>query len=141
MSSHRSVTSSRWYLGAAAVASLFLAGVAAAQDRTIPLSVHVDSRGLNLDRPADVERLYKRVKHAAWDVCSNVTRVGLQNVPNKPRCIDDAAAEAIRGAHIPALTRIYIASHSLAEAAARGIDVSAQMALLQPEPVERPKSP
>jgi UrcA family protein len=142
MSNHRIAARMRSLAGAAAFVSMFLAGAAAAEDGPrIMVSVQVNSQGLDLQKPADVLRLYKRVKSAAWDLCTSGNRVGLVAVPNKPRCIDNTLGDAIRTANMPLLTQIYLATHTIQEAAARGIDVSAQMAALGPRPAAQSKSP
>ncbi|HEX3845997.1 MAG TPA: UrcA family protein [Steroidobacteraceae bacterium] len=142
MLKHSIASRMRAWAGAAAVLSSCLAGAAAAGDApSIALSVQVNSQGLDLQRPADMRRLYSRLKHAAWDVCSNATRIGLEAVPNRQRCIDNAFGDAIRTANMPLLTQIYLATHTLQEAAARGIDVSAQVASLPPRPAGAGSTP
>jgi uncharacterized protein (UPF0276 family) len=61
-------------------------------------------------------------------VCTHGSRVDLVPTPNPEACYAKALAAAIRSAKSSLLTQIYLETHSLQEAAARGIDVPAQMA-------------
>jgi UrcA family protein len=81
--------------------ALFAAGAAADEVR----SLSVRYTDLNLDRPADVARLYQRIRLAAEDVCgprlltgSHVPAAGYQ------RCFADAVAQAVARVDRPALS-------------------------------------
>ncbi len=43
-------------------------------------------------------------------------------------CYEKALGNAVRSANMPLLTQVYLETHTLREAAARGIDVPVQMA-------------
>jgi UrcA family protein len=81
--------------------ALFAAGAAADEVR----SLSVRYTDLDLDRPADVARLYQRIRLAAEDVCgprlltgSRVPEAGYQH------CFADAVAQAVARVDRPALS-------------------------------------
>ena len=126
---------------ALAAACLLLVGAAAAAEPpTFPVSIHVDSRGLDLSRAADAQKFYFRLKRGAWEVCNGRSRVGLQPEINPDACIETALGDAIRSADKPLVTQVYLASHSVREAAAHGIDAP-QMASLSPPSAAALRSP
>jgi len=122
------VMSARWVLGAAAVACTLFAGNVAADDRTVTVAIHVSTQGLDLRQPAGAYEFYTRLQRAARVVCTHGDRVGLEPSPDPEGCYEKALGDAIRSANVPLLTQVYLATHTLREAAARGIDVPAQMA-------------
>jgi UrcA family protein len=122
------VMSARWVLGAAAVACTLFAGNVAAEDRTVAVTIHVSTQGLDLRQPGGVHEFYTRLQRAARVVCTHGDRVGLEPSPDPEGCYEKALGDAIRSANVPRLTQVYLATHTLREAAARGIDVPAQIA-------------
>ncbi len=122
------VMSARWVLGAAAVACTLFAGNVAAGDRTVTVAIHVSTQGLDLRQPAGAHAFYTRLQRAARVVCTNGDRVGLEPSPDPEGCYEKALGDAIPSANVPLLTQVYLATHTLREAAARGIDVPAQIA-------------
>jgi UrcA family protein len=107
---------------------VLLAGPAPAEERTFAVAVPVNSVGLDLGQPAGVRKFYARIRSAAGIVCSHGNRAALAP-PSDPRaCRETALGDAIRTLGMPALTQVYLASHTLAEAAARGIPVPTQVA-------------
>jgi UrcA family protein len=122
------VMSARWVLGAAAVACTLFAGNVAADDRTVAVAIHVSTQGLDLKQPAGAHEFYTRLQRAARVVCTHGDRVGLEPSPDPEGCYEKALGDAIRSANVPLLTQVYLATHTLREAAARGIDVPAQIA-------------
>jgi UrcA family protein len=121
------VTSSRLVLGLVLAGALVTANAAAA-GRDITVSERVSSKGLDLNRPADAQKFYYRLQIAARDVCTHGNQVGLQPLDDPPACIEEALGNAVRAAKAPTLTQIYLAHHTLREAAAHGIEVPAQVA-------------
>jgi UrcA family protein len=109
------------------VCALF-AGTASADNHNVTVSKLVDSKGLDLDRPADAQALYTRIRHAADDVCTRGKQVDLLPVENPKLCYEKALGDAIRSAGSPLLTQIYLTTHTLQEAAARGIKVPSELA-------------
>jgi len=115
-------------LGAAIAACAFFAGSAAAEDDAVAVSIQVNTQGLDVSQPRGAQELYWRLEQAARVVCTHGYRVDLAPVPNPVACREKALADAIRGAHMTLLTQVYLASHTLRDAAAHGIDVPAMAA-------------
>lgn len=116
----------RVLLAAAAAATLFAGGVAAKDPITV--TYQVTTRGLDVNQPAGAHALYQRVKHAADVVCTHGMRVDLAPTPDPHGCYEKALANAIRSAHLPMLTQVYLETHTAQEAAAFGIDGPVRMA-------------
>jgi UrcA family protein len=109
------------------VVSALFAGNALAASHSVIVSAPINTSGLDLSRPADVRRLYRRVKGAAEYLCGTSNRVGLAPADDLKGCYEVALADAIRSAKIPMLTQIYLNTHSLQEAKARGIEIPPQV--------------
>jgi len=123
------VAAARSILVVAAVAgTLFGGNAAAAKDHNVTVAIHVSTKGLDLSQPAGVNQFYTRLQHAAGVACTHGNRVDLKPVPNPVACYEKALGDAIRSANVPPLTRVYLGTHTLREAAAHGIDVPAQIA-------------
>lgn len=118
-----------WSLaGAAALACTSLAGNVVAKEHVVPVSVAVNSQGLDLTRPDDARTFYIRLQNAAWLVCTRGTRVNLEPVADFRGCYEKALGGAVRSARTPLVTQLYLATHSMQEAAARGIELPKQVA-------------
>jgi UrcA family protein len=115
------------FLWAAATCTLF-AGAVTAEDHTVTVALHVSSEGLDLSQQKDAQTFYVRLKNAAWVVCTRADRVDLAPVDDPRRCSEKSLAEAIRSINLPALTLIYLATHTLQQAAASGINIPLQAA-------------
>jgi UrcA family protein len=115
-------------LFAPVLACALFAGTAGADTHAVIVSKKIDTAGLDLNRSADAQTLYTRIRHAADDVCTHGKQVDLVPVDNPTRCYEKALADAVRLAKLPMLTQIYLINHSAQEAAARGIEVPAQVA-------------
>jgi UrcA family protein len=126
MSSQAAVINSRFALGAAIACSTLIAGNVAARDVTV--AIKVQTRGLDLNRPAVARQLYMRLEYAAWQVCTHGNQVALAPVSNPRACHEKALADAVRSVNRPLLTQVYLTTHTLGEAAAHGIEVPAQVA-------------
>src|SRR5262249_40031895 len=122
------VTSARLLLGAATAACALFAGSVAAKDKMVTDSVRVSREGLDLTQPAEAQTFYTRLENAAWVVCTRGTRVGLLPADNQFKCYQNALGDAVHASNEPLVTQIYLATHTLHEAAAHGIDVPAQVA-------------
>jgi UrcA family protein len=121
------ITQSAWSaLGAAAVAFTLFAGSASAKDVTV--AIPVSTQGFDLSQPADAQKFYFRLQHAATVACTHGNRVDLEPLANPQECFEKALAAAIRTTKSPGLTQIYLGTHTLREAAARGIEVPSQIA-------------
>jgi UrcA family protein len=111
-------------LGACAV----LSSPVKADVHEVTVKISVSATGLDLSQPAGAQRLYWRLQHAARIACTNGNRVGLEPSANPQGCREEALAEAIRSVNLPLLTQVYLATHSLPEAAAHRIEVPAMIA-------------
>jgi UrcA family protein len=128
MYTQAAVMSSRLVLGAAAVACMLFAGTVAAAGREVTVAIHVSTEGLDISQPAGAQKFYERIKYAARVVCTDGNRVDLEPQSDVAGCYEKALGDAIRSVNMPMLTQVYLATHTLREAAARGIEVPAQMA-------------
>jgi UrcA family protein len=109
--------------GTIATSILFADPALSADDHDVTVAIHVDAQGLNLSNEGDVRKFYQRIKNAAWIACTRANRTGLSPVDNPAKCADASVANAIRSASMPALTELYLETHTLQQAAALGIDV------------------
>jgi UrcA family protein len=115
-------------LGATVIAWTLFAGSVAAEDQEFTVAYRVTTQGLDLSRPAGAHEFYSRLKHAAEVVCTHGMRVDLKPVADPNGCYERALADAVRSAHMPLVTQVYLATHTLQQAAALGIDLPVQMA-------------
>lgn len=120
--------SARCVLGAATIACTLFAGNVVANDHKVIVAIPVSTEGLDLSQPAEVRKLYMRLEYAAYVACTRGNRVGLEPSPDPKGCTGKALANAIRSANLPALTQVYLATHTLREASALGVDVPAEIA-------------
>ena len=117
----------RSLLGLVLACALF-SGTAGADDHRVVVSKQIDTTGLDLNRPADAQTLYTRIRHAADDVCTRGKQVDLAPVEDPKRCYEKALGDAIRSARLSMLTQIYLSTHTVQEAAAHGIEVPSRVA-------------
>ena len=128
MDTKTAAMNARCVLGAAAVACTLFAGNVAAGGHEVTVAIHVSTQGLDLSQPAGAQKFYWRLKNAAHVACTDGNRVGLAPAPDPKGCYEKALADAIRSANVPLVTQIYLATHTLREASARGIGVPAEIA-------------
>jgi UrcA family protein len=115
-------------LGAAMAVCTLFAGDATAKDPDTTVAYQVSTQGLDLNQTSGAQELYSRLEHAARVVCTHGMRVDLAPSPNPRACYEDALGQAVRFVKRPLLTQVYLQTHTLREAEARGIDVSVQLA-------------
>jgi len=115
-------------LGAALVACTMLAGDAAAADQEFPVEYRVNAHGLDLSQPAGANELYARLQHAAEVVCTHGMRVDLVPLADPKGCYEQALGAAVRTTNAKLVTKVYLATHTVQQAAERGIDVRVQIA-------------
>jgi UrcA family protein len=115
-------------LGAAIAACTLFGGSVAAKDHAVTVSIQVSTQGLDVSQPRGAQELYWRLQYAARVACTHGNRVGLEPSPDPDGCREKALADAIRTANLTLLTQIYLASHTLREATAHGIDVPVSVA-------------
>ena len=125
----KTTTMSAWpVLGAAIAACTLFTGSVGAKDDAVTVSIQVSTQGLDVSQSRGAQKLYWRLQHAAWVACTQGNRVGLAPSPDPEGCREKALADAVRAANLTLLTQAYLASHSLRDAAAHGIDVPVQVA-------------
>jgi len=113
---------------AAAVACTALSSSIQAHGHEVTVMVPVSTAGIDLREPDSVRKLYGRVKLAARAACGQGPRVGLQAPPSFVACYEKALADAVRSAHLPQLREVYLATHTLRDAATYGIEAPERMA-------------
>jgi UrcA family protein len=118
----------RCVFGAAAIACTLFAGDLVAAGREVTVAIHVSTQGLDLSQPAGAQKFYVRLKNAADLACTRGNRVGLAPSPNPEACYENSLADALRSANVPLVTQIYLATHTLRDALARGFGVAAEIA-------------
>lgn len=96
-------------------AALFATATSAAE---LPQSVTVRYADLNLDRPADVARLYHRIRGAAESICGarDLEFISWAN-PEWQRCVNEAVTRAVAQVDRPALSAYHQRQLSLPPAA------------------------
>jgi UrcA family protein len=94
-----------------------------AKEQIVTVQVPVAAADLNLSQPADARALYGRLSVAARTVCGDGLRVGARPVTDFASCYELALGAAIRTANRPQLTLVYMRTHTLQDAANRGISV------------------
>jgi len=125
----KGVVVSAWpVLGAALVACTLFAGNVAAKDQEFTVAYRVSTQGLDLSQPVGAHELYSRLMHAAQVVCTHGMRVDLKPVTDENACYEKALGDVIRSVNLPLLTLVYLETHTLRQAAARGIDVPVMIA-------------
>src|ERR1700685_2457146 len=115
-----------WSTGALAQV-VTVPGNVAAKD-AVTVSTQVSARGLDVSEPRGAQELYWRLQQAARVVCTDGNRVDLAPSPDPEGCREKALADAIPTANLTLLTQVYLASHTLREAAARGINMPVAVA-------------
>jgi UrcA family protein len=114
--------------GATVIACALFAGSVAAKDREFTVAYRVTTQGLDVNQPAGARAMYLRLAHAAEVVCTHGMRVDLKPVEDKGACYEKALAKSIGSANLPLVTQVYLQTHTLADAAAHGIQLPVQMA-------------
>jgi UrcA family protein len=115
-------------LGAAAVICTLVAGKVSARDRDVTVAIHANAQGLDLSQPVGARELYRRIENAAYIACTRANRVGLAPPSDQFGCYEKALGDAVRSVNVPLLTQAYLATHTVREAMAHGIELPAQMA-------------
>lgn len=124
----KAFTRVRSVLGAAAVACTLFAFNVVAADNNVTIAIKVSAQGLDLSQPDGARQFYSRLQQAARVVCTHGYRVDLAPPAIPKACFEKALGDAVRSAKLPLLTQVYLETHTLREAEARGIEVPVQMA-------------
>ena len=115
-------------LGATVIACTLFAGSVAAEGQEFTVAYRVTTQGLDVQQPAGARAFYLRLQHAAEVVCTHGMRVDLAPTPDPQGCYEKALEDAVRSAHMPLVTQVYLQTHTLRDAAALGIELPVQMA-------------
>jgi UrcA family protein len=115
-------------LGAAAVICTLVAGKVSAMDRDVTVAIQANAQGLDLSKPEGARELYRRIKNAAYIACTRTNRVGLAPASDQFGCYEKALGDGVRSVNVPLLTQAYLATHTVREAMAHGIELPGQMA-------------
>ena len=118
----------RTILGSAAAACALFAGNVAAKDKIVTVAIHVSAQGLDLSQPVDAHTFYTRLQNAAWMACTRGDRVDLLPVDPLKSCYEKALGNAVHDSNKPLVAQIYLATHTLQEAARHGIEIPSQLA-------------
>jgi UrcA family protein len=102
---------------------------AASHDVTV--SIPVTTAGLDPSRPSDARSLYIRLQNAADRACTTANIVGLEPVHSYHACYENAMGNAVRSAHLPQLTAVYLSVHTARQAALYGIEAPVRVAANQ----------
>ena len=94
-------------LGLALIGGALLGSQAFAAEPTDPPSIRVTYGDLNLQTPADVEALYKRIHSAATQVCDSGGDRNLSILTYERKCAAAAETQAIEKVHNTALSALY----------------------------------
>jgi len=116
-------------LGAFGAAAIAQQPPSPSQDQEFTVAYRVSTMGLDLSQPAGAHEFYSRLKHAAEVVCTHGMRVDLKPVADPKSCYEKALGSAVRSANLKLVTQVYLQTHTLQEAAARGVYVPTQTAM------------
>jgi UrcA family protein len=113
---------------AAVVACAVLSGAVQAADHEVTVKVAVSTAGLDPSQPAGAREVYRRLQRAARTACGDGDRVGLEPPTSFAGCYEKALGGGVRSAHRPQLSIIYLATHTVRDAATYGIEVPVRLA-------------
>jgi UrcA family protein len=112
----------------ALVACAMLAGPVSAKDQEFPVDYRVNAHGLDLTQPSGAQELYARLQHAAQVVCTHGMRVDLVPAADPKACYESALGSAVKSANAKLVIQVYLASHTIQEASAHGIELPVRIA-------------
>jgi len=93
--------------GVALIGGAVLSSHVLAAERLDPRSITVKFADLNLQTPAGVEALYKRIHSAATQVCDSGVQRNLLILASDRKCVATAETQAIEKVHNAALSAFY----------------------------------
>jgi UrcA family protein len=94
-------------LGLAVIGGVLLCSQVFAAEPTDPPSIRVKYGDLNLQAPAGVEILYRRIDSAAKDVCAYANERELSILAFEHNCVASTESRAIKQVHNEALSAYY----------------------------------
>jgi len=124
-----SLTTKPFFICFAAVAACaVLSGPVQANDHEVTVRIPASTAGLDPSQPADARELYARLRKAARIACTHGMRVDLEPATSFLGCYETALGNAVHSAHQPQLSIVYLATHTVRDAATYGIEVPVRLA-------------
>jgi UrcA family protein len=123
-----SLTTKPFICSVAIAACAVLLGTVQAIGQEVAVKIHVSTAGLDPSQPAGARKLYARLQHAAWVACTNGMRVDLEPVASFSDCYEKALGNAVHSVHQPQLNIVYLATHTVRDAATYDIEIPVQLA-------------
>jgi UrcA family protein len=123
-----SLTTKPFICSAAMAACAVLFGTVQAIGQEVTVKIHVSTAGLDPSQPAGARELYARLRHAAWIACTHGMRVDLQPVASFSDCYGKALGDAVHSVHQPQLNIVYLATHTVRDAATYDIEAPVRVA-------------
>lgn len=128
MNTNSSLSIKPYICFAALVVCALLSGAAQAADHEVTIKVPVSTAGLDPSQPVGAREIYRRLQRAARTACGDGDRVGLEPPTSFAGCYERALGGAVRSIHRPQLSVIYLATHTVRDAAIYGIEVPVRLA-------------
>jgi UrcA family protein len=128
MNTNSSLTTKPFICVAAVVACAVLSGAVQATGHEVTIKVPASTAGLDPSQPAGARELYVRLQRAARVACTYGDRVGLEPPTSFRGCYEKALGDAVHSAHQPQLSIVYLATHTVRDAATYGIEVPVMLA-------------
>jgi UrcA family protein len=94
-----------------------------AEGHEVIIKIPVSYADLDLGQAVGAQKLYRRLRQAAWIARADGNRVGLQPLAEPEVCRQKAIGDAVRAIKQPRLTAIYLETHTLEDAKTLGIDI------------------
>ena len=123
-----SPTTKPFICSAAIAACAVLFGTVQAIGQEVTVKIPVSTAGLDPSQPAGAREVYRRLQRAARTACGDGDRVGLEPPTSFAGCYEQALGDAVRSAHRAQLSIIYLATHTVRDAATYGIEVPVRLA-------------
>jgi UrcA family protein len=92
---------------AAAPIAMVAGGAQAQESGDAPAHMAVSYADLNLNSDAGIAVLYKRLRHAARQVCGDGDTTSLSRGRDQTNCINNAMSQAVAQVNSPILTSLY----------------------------------
>jgi UrcA family protein len=124
-----SPTTKPFIFSAAIAACAVLFGTVQAIGQEVTVKIPVSTAGLDPSQPAGARELYARLREAARIVCTHGMRVDLQPVDSFSDCYEKALGSAVHSIHQPQLNIVYLATHTVRDAATYDIEVPVRLAV------------
>ena len=123
-----SLTTKPFICCAALAACAMFSGAIQAAGHEVTVRIPVSTAGLDPSRPAGARELYARLRKAAWIACTHGMRVDLEPLVGFSDCYEKALGNAVHAAHQPQLNIVYLATHTVRDAATYDIEVPVRLA-------------